>query len=147
MLLLLNSTSLRYDHLNKLLSTVCRPLCHPQALLTMPARNHADGGFWLWETSSVKRRFSLSGWGQRSKTKLDIRLKKGTRQSTTLDIDLVPANSKLMQESVEKLSVLVIGAKKSNQKQIDQLDKFCKCRWTQVYQIDQAKILTEAIRE
>ena len=40
---------------------------------------------------------------QRGKTKLDIHFQNGTRQLKALDIAWLPANSRLIQESVEKI--------------------------------------------
>ena len=48
---------------------------------------------------------------QRGKTKLDIRFQNGTRQLKTLDIAWLPANSRLIQESVEKIAGLVTGGR------------------------------------
>ena len=48
---------------------------------------------------------------QRGKTKLDVRFQNGTRQYATLDIAWLPANSRKIQDSVEKIAGLVTGGR------------------------------------
>ena len=72
----------------------------------MPSRKHADD--WVL---ALRNQLKLSVGSayrvgeQRGKTKLDIRFQNGTRQLKTLDIAWLPANSRLIQESVEKISL------------------------------------------
>ena len=48
---------------------------------------------------------------RRGKTKLDVRFQNGTRQYATLGIAWLPANSRKIQESVEKIAGLVTGGR------------------------------------
>ena len=78
----------------------------------MPARNHADG--WILALRDQLRLSVGSAYRvgpRRGKTKLDVRFNNGTRQYATLDIAWVPANSRLIQESVEKIAGLVTGGR------------------------------------
>ena len=75
----------------------------------MPSRKHADD--WVLALRdqlriSVDSAYRVSE--RRGKTKLDVRFQNGTRQYATLDIAWVLANSRKIQESVEKIAVLVI---------------------------------------
>ena len=78
----------------------------------MPSRKHADD--WVL---ALRNQLKLSVGSayrvgeQRGKTKLDIRFQNGTRQLKTLDIAWLPANSRLIQESVEKIAGLVTGGR------------------------------------
>ena len=71
----------------------------------MPSRKHADD--WVL---ALRNQLKLSVGSayrvgeQRGKTKLDIRFQNGTSQLKTLDIAWLPANSRLIQESVEKIA-------------------------------------------
>ena len=95
-----------------ILSPVCRPLCRPPYLRTMPSRKHADD--WVLALRdqlriSVSSAYRVSE--RRGKTKLDVRFQNGTRQYATLDIAWVPANSRKIQDSVEKIAGLVTGGR------------------------------------
>ena len=78
----------------------------------MPSRKHADD--WV---AALRGQLKLSVGSayrvgeQRGKTKLDVRFQNGTRQLKTLDIAWVPANSRKIQESVEKVAGLVTGGR------------------------------------
>ena len=78
----------------------------------MPSRKHADD--WVL---ALRNQLKLSVGSayrvgeQRGKTKLDVRFQNGTRQIKTLDIAWVPANSRKIQESVEKVAGLVTGGR------------------------------------
>ena len=78
----------------------------------MPSRKHADD--WV---VALRDQLKLSVGSayrvgeQRGKTKLDVRFQNGTRQLKTLDIAWVPANSRKIQESVEKVAGLVTGGR------------------------------------
>ena len=78
----------------------------------MPSRKHADD--WVL---ALRNQLKLSVGSayrvgeQRGKTKLDVRFQNGTRQLKTLDITWVPANSRKIQESVEKVAGLVTGGR------------------------------------
>ena len=78
----------------------------------MPSRKHADD--WVLALRdqlriSVSSAYRVSE--RRGKTKLDVRLQNGTRQYATLDIAWVPANSRKIQDSVEKIAGLVTGGR------------------------------------
>ena len=76
----------------------------------MPSRKHADG--WILALRDQLKISVGSAYRvgeQRGKTKLDVRFQNGTRQLKTLEIALLPANSRLIQESVEKIAELVTG--------------------------------------
>ena len=95
-----------------ILSLVCHSLCHSPQLRTMPSRKHADD--WV---VALRDQLKLSVGSayrvgeQRGKTKLYVRFQNGTRQLKTLDIAWVPANSRKIQESVEKIAGLVTGGR------------------------------------
>ena len=80
----------------------------------MPSRKHADD--WV---VALRDQLKLSVGSayrvgeQRGKTKLDVRFQNGTRQLKTLDIAWVPANSRKIQDIVEKIAGLVTGAEMS----------------------------------
>ena len=71
----------------------------------MPSRKHADN--WV---VALRDQLKLSVGSayrvgeQRGKTKLDVRFQNGTRQYATLDIAWFPANSRKIQDSVEKIA-------------------------------------------
>ena len=82
----------------------------------MPSRKHADS--WILALRDQLKLSVGSAYRvgeQRGKTKLDVRFQNGTRQLQTLDIAWVPANSRKIQESVEKIDGLVTGGKKSKE--------------------------------
>ena len=92
-LLLLDSTSLRCDHLG---SFCCPFVARFVARLTkkIPSRRHAD--HWVLDLRdqfriSVGSAYRVSV--RRGKTKLDVRFQNGTRQYPTLDRAWLPANS------------------------------------------------------
>ena len=78
----------------------------------MPSRKHADD--WVLALRdqlriSVSSAYRVSE--RRGKTKLDVRFQNGTRQYATLDIAWVPANSRKIQDSVEKIAGLVTSGR------------------------------------
>ena len=78
----------------------------------MPSRKHADD--WVVALRNQLRLSVGSAYRvgeRRGKTKLDVRFQNGTRQYATLDIAWLPANSRKIQESVEKVAGLVTGVK------------------------------------
>ena len=78
----------------------------------MPSRKHADG--WILALRNQLKISVGSAYRvgeQRGKTKLDVRFQNGTRQLKTLEIAWLPANSRLIQESVEKIAGLVTGGR------------------------------------
>ncbi len=71
----------------------------------MPSRKHAD--YWILALRNQLKASVGSAYRvgeQRGKTKLDIRFQNGASQLKTLDIAWLPANSRLIQESVEKIA-------------------------------------------
>ena len=104
MLLLLDSPSLRCDHLGK--------FYRPPYLRTMPSRKHAvDWVLALRDQLRISVSSAYRVSERRGKTKLDVRFQNGTRQYATLDIAWVPANSRKIQDSVEKIAGLVTGGR------------------------------------
>ena len=78
----------------------------------MPSRKHADS--WILALRDQLKLSVGSAYRvgeQRGKTKLDVRFQNGTRQYQTLDIAWLPANSRKIQESVEKIAGLVTGGR------------------------------------
>ena len=78
----------------------------------MPSRKNADS--WILALRDQLKLSVGSAYRvgeQRGKTKLDVRFQNGTRQYQTLDIAWFPANSRLIQESVEKIAGLVTGGR------------------------------------
>ncbi len=78
----------------------------------MPSRKHADD--WVLALRDQLRLSVGSPYRvgeHRGKTKLDVRFQNGTRQYATLDIAWLPANSRKIQESVEKVAGLVTGGR------------------------------------
>ena len=99
----------------QLLSLVCRSPCRSANSQAMPSRKHADS--WILALRDQLKLSVGSAYRvgeQRGKTKLDVRFQNGTRQLKTLDIAWVPANSRKIQESVEKVAGLVTGGRKWN---------------------------------
>jgi len=95
-----------------ILSPVCRPLSRPPYLRTMPSRKHADE--WVLALRNQLRISVGSAYRvseRRGKTKLDIRFQNGTRQYATLGIAWLPANSRKIQDSVEKIAGLVTSGR------------------------------------
>ena len=83
----------------------------------MPSRKHADD--WVLALRNQLKASVSSAYRvgeQRGKTKLEIRFQNGTRQLKTLDIAWLPANSRLIQESVEKFAGLVTGDRNTRKK-------------------------------
>ena len=78
----------------------------------MPSRKHADD--WVVALRDQIKLSVCSAYRageQRGKTKLDERFNNEKKQYVTLDIALVPANSRLIQESVGKIVGLVTGGR------------------------------------
>jgi len=96
----------------QLLSLVCRSPCRSANSQAMPSRKHADS--WILALRDQLKLSVGSAYRvgeQRGKTKLDVRFQNGTRQYQTLDIAWLPANSRKIQESVEKIAGLVTGGR------------------------------------
>jgi len=95
-----------------ILSLVCRSPCRSANSQAMPSRKHADS--WILALRDQLKLSVGSAYRvgeQRGKTKLDVRFQNGTRQYQTLDIAWLPANSRKIQESVEKIAGLVTGGR------------------------------------
>ena len=78
----------------------------------MPSRKHADE--WVLALRNQLKLSVDSAYRvgeQRGKTKLDIRLQNWTCELKTLYIAWVPANSRTILESVEKIAGLVTGGR------------------------------------